>query len=74
MATPSYVYGATEAVCYENGSRIVVHVDEPWPADDPAVKARPDLFQDEPFDPASSVTPAVSGAEKRRRTAKKVAG
>lgn len=54
-----FVYGATEAVTYHNGVRIVVHIDEPWAADDPAVKACPDLFRDEPLDPRGTVTPSL---------------
>lgn len=47
-----YVYAIQETVAYlDDGTRVVTHVDEPWAADDPAVKARPDLFADTPLDP-----------------------
>lgn len=47
-----YVYAKTEAVAYlDDGTRVVTHIDQPWAADDPAVKARPDLFSDDPLDP-----------------------
>ncbi len=40
-----YVYGAQEAVTFIDGKQISVHLDEAWDANDPAVKARPDLFR-----------------------------
>lgn len=45
MSEPQYVYAIGECVAYEDGVRIVTHVDEPWDPSDPVVKKRPDLFR-----------------------------
>lgn len=68
-------YGNCEAVTFIKGRRVVIHVDAPWDASDPAVKARPDLFSDEPIDrqgiaPVEQAT-AVPG--EKRTTARKAA-
>lgn len=43
-----YVYGASAVVTYHEGVRVRVKLDEPWKANDPFVKARPDLFRGVP--------------------------
>ena len=69
-----YVYGACEAVAYEDGVRIVVHEDQVWDADDPMVRKRPDLFRFDPLVPHGTVEQATAApGEKRasKRTAAK---
>lgn len=57
-----YVYGNTECTAYtEDGVRVVVHIDEPWLASDPAVKKLPHLFSPEPLD-ARGTVPIVEQA------------
>ena len=71
-----YVYGASETVTYEDGVRIVVHVDEPWLASDPIVKKRPDLFSDEPLTPRGTTPPveqATAAPAETRTTTRKTA-
>ena len=60
------VYGATEAVAYHKGTRVVVHKDEPWDADDPIVKARPDLFGLDP-EKVQSTTKKTGSTRTRRQ-------
>lgn len=43
-----YVYARNQLVAYVDGARIALEVDDVWAADDPIVKARPDLFSAEP--------------------------
>lgn len=66
-----YVYGACEAVAYEDGVRIVVHVDEPWRADDPVVKKRPDLFREHPEVPRGTIPVEQATAEPGEKRATK---
>lgn len=67
--TTSYVYGAVEAVAYEDGVRVVVHIDQAWDADDPIVKKRPDLFREDPLEPRGTIEDATRrpGAKSRAR-------
>lgn len=44
----SYVYAISDAVAYEDGKRLALSKDQIWDADDPFVKARPDLFTEVP--------------------------
>lgn len=37
-----------DTTCMHNGRRVQLHENEPWDADDPFVKARPELFAAEP--------------------------
>lgn len=70
-----YVYAITECVAYtDKGVRVVTHVDEPWLADDPAVKALPHLFRDDPFDPrGTQPIEQATAAPGEKRTTKRVA-
>ena len=43
-----YVYARNQLVAYIDGARIAMEADDVWAADDPIVKARPDLFSHEP--------------------------
>lgn len=68
---PGYVYAKDEVVAYlDDGTRVVTHVDEAWSADDPAVKERPDLFNDSPIDPRGTrpVEQATQAPDEQRPT------
>lgn len=43
-----FVFAATTAVVFWNGERVRLHRDDIWYANDPLVKARPELFTDRP--------------------------
>lgn len=43
-----YVYARNQLVAYIDGARVALEIDDVWDADDPIVKARPDLFAAEP--------------------------
>jgi hypothetical protein len=43
-----YVFANCDAVAYEDGKRLQVTKDQIWDANDPFVKARPDLFSSVP--------------------------
>lgn len=60
---PKYVYGATEASTWLNGNHYAVHVDQPWPADHPLVKAVPSLFRSDPESPGAEVVVETAAAE-----------
>ena len=80
--TTRYVYGRSEYVAYEvlkkgePPTRIVVHTDEPWDANDPAVKARPDLFADAPLDARGTEQPVETSSARpgQKSTARRVGG
>ena len=63
-----YVYGACECVAYEDGKRVVVHIDQVWDADDPMVKKRPDLFRADPQTPHGTVEQATAAPGEKRST------
>lgn len=59
-----YVFAATTAVVFWRGQRIRLQRDQIWPADDPLVKSRPDLFVDRPqIVQSSGVTVESASAE-----------
>jgi hypothetical protein len=63
MAT---VFAVDECVVYPKpGVRVVLHVDEPWPSDDPFVKAHPEFFSETQRDPRGTVDAPVETATKR---------
>ena len=63
------VYGLVAAVTYVDGQRVSVVVDEPWDADDPVVKARPDLFTPAPSKVnKSTVEKATQAPGEKRNT------
>ncbi len=43
-----YVFANCDAVAYEDGKRLQLVKDQIWDANDPFVKARPDLFSPSP--------------------------
>lgn len=70
-----YVYANCEAVVYEAGLRIQLVADQIWDANDPVVKARPDLFNSEPrkvnrttADKAAPVEAASAAPGEKRTT------
>jgi hypothetical protein len=77
MAVAFVKYSASTVV---DGKPVRLHKDEAWDADDPVVKARPDLFNDAPevlrTSGESASTPQVEEATAepgRKRAAKKAA-
>lgn len=72
-----YVYANCEAVVYENGLRIQLVVDQIWEANDPLVKARPDLFSTEPRKvnrtsaPKAAPVESASAAPGEKRTTRR---
>lgn len=58
------VYGKTECTTFHDGAKVRVHIDEAWDADDPFVKARPDLFTEAPVKTQQS-GPAKRGAARK---------
>ena len=62
------VYGLVEAVAFIDGRRVVVHRDQPWDANDPVVKARPDLFTPAPSKVQSTVEQATQAPGEKRNT------
>lgn len=74
----SYVYANCEAVVYEGGLRVQLVADQIWAADDPIVKARPDLFSKEPRKvnrtTATTAAPveSASAAPGEKRTTRRV--
>lgn len=68
----SLVFAATTTVVFHDGGRVRLAEDDPWEAEDPFVKARPELFRDRPrqvFGSRGRVveTAAVEPGGKRRR-------
>lgn len=76
---PEYVHPNCVAVVRHEGGRVRLNPADTWNADDPFVKARPDLFSSDPLDVAHSTgfDPAVERATKapgeRRMTRQKPA-
>lgn len=54
------VYALGAAVTYIDGKRIATTVNEPWDANDPVVKARPDLFTEAPVTKRTSTVETAS--------------
>lgn len=50
----SYVYPTCVTVVLWEGGRVRLNPDQKWPADDPFVKAKPDLFTTDPANVAHS--------------------
>ena len=65
------VYSKAECVFFHKGDRVTLHFDEPWDAKDPVVKARPDLFADEPTYVAATVEQATAAPGETRATPSK---
>jgi len=55
MNMATYVYPNCEAVVNWQGSRVRINQTQAWRADDPFVKARPELFSPDPVRVSSSV-------------------
>lgn len=62
------VYGLVAAVTFVDGQRVRVVVDEAWDADDPVVKARPDLFTAAPSRVQTTVEQATQAPGEKRTT------
>lgn len=72
-----YVYAAAPCVAYVNGLRIQLETDDVWDADDPVVKARPDLFRATPVKvnrtvPVSPPVEQATAAPGEKRGARRV--
>ncbi|RBQ21608.1 hypothetical protein DP939_02545 [Spongiactinospora rosea] len=66
-----YVFPTCVAVVHWEGGRVHLLRDQPWDADDPFVKARPDLFAEHPQDPQRTAPPverATQAPGERRQT------
>lgn len=73
----NYVYARAECVTFlDDGTRVVTHVDEAWPDNDPAVKERPELFTDSPLDPRGTrpVEQATDAPGEQRNTKRAARG
>jgi len=60
------VYAKSAAVTYVDGKRIATKIGEAWAADDPAVKAFPHLFTDDPTARRSIETAAAEPVPEKR--------
>lgn len=73
MPARAVVYAAANTRIGHEGRRFTLQIDQPWAADDPLVKARPDLFSKQPTEIHTSATAAAvetataAPGEKRRR-------
>jgi len=71
-----YVYAASDGLAqWEMGAMVTLHKGEVWPADDPFVKARPDLFSSTPTFVRNTMgvvqpDPTPLSAPARKRTGK----
>jgi hypothetical protein len=60
---PRVVYAVTTAVVgLPGGGETLLRLGSHWPADDPLVKARPDLFSDDPAYGMQATTPGPNAA------------
>ena len=57
-----YVFPVSNAVAAHDGGRVHLSVDQVWDADDPFVKARPELFRDTPLNVLRTTAPVVEQA------------
>jgi len=64
----AYKFANTTATVYENGMRLQLTVDDIWEASDPFVKARPDLFNDEPVRVNATIEQATAAPGETRTT------